>query len=917
MKDKIILAPDVNESELLRAMARWGNHAFSMGTRVMNGAALAEKALICSGIPLPGLLMTRRESVAITYEIIQEIGAEDAYFSAAKTRGDAGNIVSAMIMLRGLIPAALASQEEEVLQAWLKDERQQVFARKNQALIEYYHAYRKRCREKQMIDATDLIRLALEKAAPMEAELFILEEFPPSPLDTALIEKLSGGSYGTLSLQQLLGGDADQETPDISYTSCYGAVNEIEQIIEQIYRTEGCRLDDCLVAVAGDASYIQSWMDIAAQYGVPISFGQGVPLSNSFPGHFLDLLAAWAGRGHYGVEAMKALLHSPSLDGNAMKKLLDEDWWKYRDDTALMAGQLRISLDAEKNRIRLQGLKEVIMKKAEAVEAGAHIKKEEKRALDKDLICLSYVEKLTAALEEGLTSFFEKYCRGRKAPPLHRIMDTKAKKLILEELAHWEETWQNSREKDWENIVQTLEDLCRHLLGRSVMKAVSMPGQLHITTIPGAMASLRKRLFICGLSADSFPGNPVENYLVLDKELAFFGQDGARYRSDQKVIRKKEEMAMLLKLAASRQVPVSLSWSNFNLAELKKANPSSVLFELYEAEHPGAELKAFVDAAGKKDFRNNSLSLSSFVLRGHTEGIKVNPIECKREALPEEEKKKLAEELLEREWSPSRLGIFNQCPRHFAMQYIYGIPGQEEDDILKPMLNNTVGNMAHDLLEALGGAGPENISAKDFEEMARQAIADHFKRRIPLNEKDRERETETFIRLMNQCYAWEKELGRSVEEAEEDWHGTVAGVKLKGYPDRLEKDQDGKYIITDFKSGKWVTHKENDLDSCLQAIIYARLAEAKGYAIDHCEFRYLRQREIISCRYDEAMKAGLTDFLKHFKKSLKKLDFPSRPDGSFLKPPKKELADAPKCKNCGFCPYKDLCETYMIWGKAK
>ena len=58
-----------------------------------------------------------------------------------------------------------------------------------------------------------------------------------------------------------------------------------------------------------------------------------------------------------------------------------------------------------------------------------------------------------------------------------------------------------------------------------------------------------------------------------------------------------------------------------------------------------------------------------------------------------------------------------------------------------------------------------------------------------------------------------------------------SGVLLEGYPDRVEKTPEGEYIIADYKTGKRISHQANDVDTCLQVVIYAYIMEQKNIPI--------------------------------------------------------------------------------------
>jgi RecB family exonuclease len=101
-----------------------------------------------------------------------------------------------------------------------------------------------------------------------------------------------------------------------------------------------------------------------------------------------------------------------------------------------------------------------------------------------------------------------------------------------------------------------------------------------------------------------------------------------------------------------------------------------------------------------------------------------------------------------------------------------------------------------------------------------------------------------------------------------------SGVLLEGYPDRVEKTPEGEYIIADYKTGKRISHQANDIDTCLQVVIYAYIMEQKNIPISRCEYRYLRDGVTVPCRYDDSMKEKLNDKLLVFKNALTTGQFP-------------------------------------------
>ena len=81
-------------------------------------------------------------------------------------------------------------------------------------------------------------------------------------------------------------------------------------------------------------------------------------------------------------------------------------------------------------------------------------------------------------------------------------------------------------------------------------------------------------------------------------------------------------------------------------------------------------------------------------------------------------------------------------------------------------------------------------------------------------------------------------------------------------------------MIVDFKTGRKIKHKEDDIFTCLQVLIYAYMMEQSGYDIAGCEYRYIRNRKTVTCRFDDEMKAKLADRLTEFRTALLSGDYP-------------------------------------------
>ena len=104
-----------------------------------------------------------------------------------------------------------------------------------------------------------------------------------------------------------------------------------------------------------------------------------------------------------------------------------------------------------------------------------------------------------------------------------------------------------------------------------------------------------------------------------------------------------------------------------------------------------------------------------------------------------------------------------------------------------------------------------------------------------------------------------------------------SGVQIHGYPDQVKKVGD-QHVVVDYKTGATVKHTEDDIDTCLQVVMYAYLLEAHGMKVSHCEYHYPRINMVVQCRYDADMKEKLNEKMQMFKKALETGEYPCATD---------------------------------------
>lgn len=834
MKEKIILAPGADPAELQRTLARYG--VGSLGLRVMGGSELARLALMRSGVCVTETFLPSSEIPALIYSFLREI----PYFARASF-SDAEDLAKALNTARKLVPDDEGPRMREIL---MKGE----FAEKNEAILRVCERYISACGQLGRIDAITLMRRALTSAEPFDAEFLYLKEFQLLPLETRLLEHLSKGACRPADLPALF--CKEPQAPKIlRFSAGFGAVNEAESIIGRIF-SEGLPLDDCLIACPAEDLYTQLFYDLSQRFCIPVTFGSGIPIGNAFPAALLRLLYRWNTAGFNGIDALSDVIFSPAFDRQKLVRRMGGELRQQKlRGLAAFAGSLRISFDAKANRERLDAV------------SGA-IAPEEKELLEMTRV-------LAGELEAGYASFLENYAVSR--PGSWERIDQSALSVICASLRAYE-----SFAADGEP-----EDIIPDLLKKTVSSESSKEGMLHICSIPAALSAMRGHLFVCGLSSAAFPGTPAEDHLLLDSDIALFGQDPLP-ASSRRIEMKKTALRDLLSLAAALDAKTMLSYPEQDLAAIKEQNPSSVLFDIYEQTAPGGGIDGFKAVIERDGYFAAGLSGSDYAGRQYNRGNAI-------EGMPDAQTRPDSAALLSGDWSPTGIEIFFQCPRRFYLTNVCGLKEEEEDDPFTVLDGRMGGNLAHTAMQAL--ADP-SLGKDEFLRLCGQLFDDHLKRRPPLHAEAAVRERTEFLSMMGR--AFDEDPRSKVLAAEEKLRFThPSGITIKGRPDRVEETAGGSYLIVDFKTQRKRTHEPDDIDSCLQVVLYAWLCRQAGIPVSRCEYRYLRKYLTVSCVIDDEMLQKLDGKLRVFKAALENNDFPRVP--------------GKKDENCRYCGMADVC----------
>ena len=843
MKENILVIPNINKISLTLAY----NNKNSFNLRVFTPVELAREVLLRSG------KICNKEYISINEELpyYKEAIESSPYFKTSKL-ADIKSVNQSINTIRKLV---VDNEEKQ-----LKDKLSKgLFKEKNDALFDVYEKYINRLNNENKIDSIELIRYAINNTNKMDSEIILLKEFPLQPLETELV-KIVSNNYSEKSVFDLFEAKENDIHID-SYKNCYGSSNEVATILSDIFVND--KIDQSVVACADYGSYSQIFYDYACKYEVPITFGNGISIVNSYPGKLLQQYNCWTSEGSFGWEPFFGMIRSPYFNFELFNSLVVIDDEKNFDRPEFYERLARLRLTNNKN-INTQRINE-FKKSVSRTEINDNDK------LEKYVPIFEIIAKeLALPIEE----FLDKYFIVRKDNGMVAGLDEAARRAIINEI------------KTIEKIGLTItDDVIETLLRKSTYKQGNKPGHIHITTIEDALSSLRNNLYVCGLSSTIYPGLPKENPLLLDDDLKIFNNNDITSTGKNKT--KINNLITLVKFATSLNNKITLSYAGLNVSELKNNNASSLLFEIYQLENKDKSLEDFKNVVESVPYFKPNLSKSTLIGQAYTESKKI--------AYKAKQTSNVHKETLDiGRYSPSALNNFFNCRKQFLYQNLLRLNVSDDYNPYEIISAIEQGTLIHSLMEYLVD---HRMLKDDFIKLASEVFDEYMKITVPLIPEKIADAKEDFLDMVNNGWEMDEANKRELyfKEEDQDCVHKETGIIIHGYPDRVEIDKEGKAIIIDFKTERNKNaHRKDDIESCLQVLIYAYIVENKmNKEISHCEYRMLRFKNgIITCKYDQEIKDALNHKLQEFKTALDTGDFSIQP---MTKDEEKE-----KCKYCKF-----------------
>lgn len=242
-------------------------------------------------------------------------------------------------------------------------------------------------------------------------------------------------------------------------------------------------------------------------------------------------------------------------------------------------------------------------------------------------------------------------------------------------------------------------------------------------------------------------------------------------------------------------------------------------------------------------------------------------------------------------FSPSSLSQFTSCPLAFRFSYVERRPSP-------PQIAATKGTIVHRALEHLFNRPPENRILDIGHEDLERAFTEYKKMPdlVDLDLSDvqlKDLENESHI-LIDKYFQMEDPSAITPIGLEVKLQAKVGETLIRGVIDRLELDDDGELVVTDYKTGS--VPRENSQSSKMSGVhLYALLCEKIfGKLPSRVQLLYLTQPTTIVAIPTRSTVKGVEMKSNAVHKAVavacEKGDF--RPNPSAL---------------CGWCAYQELC----------
>lgn len=726
-------------------------------------------------------------------------------------------------------------------------------------------------------DKAGLIRKALVPASNDENKVYILQSnLTLSQLEEQFLEKIlpenrlkvplapvfgvsipERTSLGSISfgegvpLSYLYQQDQAREEADLSIVTAKTEELEVKQILDKI-KEEKSLLDENVIYYTNANSYVTLFYHLSQKMTIPVTFGEGLPVSFSRPGRLVSGLLAWT-QANYSVQGLIDLINEGLLEF--------DDKAPSKSRIAKVLRDLQIGWSQER-------YLNVLTSAIEALNA-------EDAFYETKLSDLSWLKQWFSGLFKKLPNFavtmnYKHLLTGiafilKNHSRTSSALDEIAKTAILEEIEkiipYADEALSSY------DVVEKVKDL---LLSIMVNQSRPKPGHLHVSSYKRGVYNSRRNVFIVGLDNKKFPGNASEDPLLLDTERV-------KLNSSLPLLSTKgqENLYTLLQVLAQSSGKVMVSYCDFDINDNRVVNPAFVVLQCYRlmTGNHDADFKALTslpttiiaeDIFDDKDYWNEKLTsdipvvISNGVL-DHFENVK-NGITAENarygnnysqfEGLVDIDAADYDPRLNhEKTLSAGKLETLAKCPYSYFLKEVLRIKPIEDIafDANKWLDPASRGSLLHSIFETfykrLKAENAKPVFAIHLDKLLALATALTERQKEvlpPPNERVYLRELDDILECCRIFLKEEEGHSETYDALEFEYSFGIGGkepaviklpsgeFKLSGIIDRVDQSLDGKYHIIDYKTGSSYGYAKNGAfkgGRQLQHLVYALAIE--------------------------------------------------------------------------------------------
>lgn len=820
-------------------------------------------------------LLSRAQSLALIEQTCGIALGEDSYFGELRDRAGLHRAMQQTIQDLRTSGVSLDRISNEVLESEQK-------AIEIRAVADVYE---QALNDGGYVDGSDVLRLALAKVesgkGPYSNKSWYLV---PDGLDAVGIEHeflmaIAGNRLQTIATD-------DRATWASSLTSienrhALGEENEIRSVLRTIL-SENLPLDDAEIIYTDTATYVPLIIELAAEYDVPCTFAQGIPVTFSRPGQAAIGLLDWLA-GNYDANVLRKFVAEGCIDLHSATEGSDPPG-------ALAASRVirkaRIGWGRDRHLICIDRLiadleRKLAREDSERGEVGDSSLQER---LENARAVRVFVQRLVefsdvitdadsvdcAAFARVLLDYLSQF--ASVTTELDGLA-LKALQSMLGELTELPQLHATS--------AQAVERLREAVTQTYVNPSTPRPANLHVSDYKSGGYSGRTHTYVVGLDESRFPGNETQDPVLLDSERLSINDTISPSQLPLLGDRPVENTDALRACLARLRGSVVLSFSCRNLLEDREQFPSSIILEAFRISsgQPDADysrlLESLPEPAGFVPSDRHFLDetewwlarLSEIGQSGDDIANAVRSVypwlECghRAETVRNGSEFSVFDGMIGLEssdgigaFSASRLEALAKCPFAYFVRHVLDI-APVEDRKLDPtrwLDGLEYGTLLHDVfrqfMERITSRGekPSIEHVDEITQIARLHIDKQAELVPPPNAAAFKTQCDDIIRT---CLIFLKMEQEHCKRAEprffevpfgSTWSGVNSGIgdsqpitvkldnggtfTLTGRIDRIDEDADGDYQVWDYKTGgTWGFKEESSFDRGrqLQHALYA------------------------------------------------------------------------------------------------